>query len=216
MSTKCLQNHKRELQSLSEENHTRLAESKAQIKENAKQEYEDALSFLDSRSISDQQERAIREQKRQRQIQENYEMLKEGDAKRQQIKKTELQKAREQRERLEQMKKNQVAIMAIEAQAKDLMTQCQHKTHALHVEAMKIMEALERDSEEANELLDQSEKEGATEDNVQTMNDLKRKMNSGIQKLAELISQIETAAKKEAEMKLQQEQAKAKAEAEAA
>ena len=120
---------------------------------------------------------------------------------------------RKRLERLEEMKLSQRGIVDIEAKARHLLTQCQHKTHVLHGEAVKVMKELEKDGEKSNELVNQSERKGATETSVQTMNELERSVRNGLQRLRELIIQIETAVKKEAEMKQRQEQAKAEAEA---
>lgn len=120
---------------------------------------------------------------------------------------------RKRLERLEKMKLSQVAISHVETKAKHLLVQCQHKSHLPRDVVIGSMKELEQNAERASELVNQSEREGATEISVLKMDELERNARKVLQRIDELIHKAEAEAKKELETKRQQEQAKAAAEA---
>ncbi|XP_062518503.1 mRNA export factor GLE1-like [Corticium candelabrum] len=193
----------------------RLIDAVAKMEEKEEERCANVTRIVDQDAISNQQQRTKSEETMQRRWQEIDEIMKVGEAKRQQITEEERIRAEELRkrlERLEKIKSIQVTICDVETQSKCLLAQCRYKSYLSHDTTLGEIKELEQNVEKSGDLLNVSEKEGPTDMNIEEMVRLESCVRHGLRRIQDLVHQAELAFN-EAEAKKKEEEAKAASEA---
>eukprot|EP00118_Oscarella_pearsei_P005791 m.26583 g.26583 ORF g.26583 m.26583 type:complete len:706 (+) comp29407_c0_seq9:18-2135(+) len=169
--------------------------------------YYEVTEHMDKMSVSYHQKRLTAEKLRQEKRRALHHLLKEGKAKGEEIAQEMIRKAEEARRRQEMISSllsDSVSIRNTGIEAKQLLSNCQHKTH-LDKSAEQVVSDLDQKREEAQQIAAQAQENDPTEPLMKRMEGLFMGTTSAFESVKELVKKASKDAQRAEEMKKQEE-----------